>query len=247
MSSLIFFDRIREALVSLLPISFSFDDRVVVKAKPLKPEEAIGRPGVDDFPIIKGRERMMEAEVRGFRGQAFTDMFGDFDGAFSDVMNLTLSDNFERSVFISTVNAVSNIVFGPIGTVHCKDKEPFFCAQRLKGFVQNQGYKRVSLFGFQPRFTEVLSGVVELRVVDLDEDNIGKEKFGVVIEGPEATEDLLKWGEFIFVTGTCFTNNTFDPFLKTLKEKRVVFYGVTCSGICKIFSLERFCPLSRQG
>ncbi|NOQ33460.1 MAG: hypothetical protein GQ567_04585, partial [Methanosarcinales archaeon] len=52
------------------------EEAVTVRAKPLTPEEAIGNPEGDDFPILKGKERMMQAEFRGSFGQAFTDMYG---------------------------------------------------------------------------------------------------------------------------------------------------------------------------
>ena len=43
---------------------------VTVFAKPLTPEEAIGNPGRRDFPILIGKERVIEATVRESRGHA---------------------------------------------------------------------------------------------------------------------------------------------------------------------------------
>ena len=37
------------------------DEMVTVKAKTLSTEEAIGNPEADDFPLQKGRERLMQA------------------------------------------------------------------------------------------------------------------------------------------------------------------------------------------
>ena len=56
------------------------NERVRVKARALSPEEAIGNPETDDFPIQKGKERLMQADIRGALGQAFTDRFGDYEG-----------------------------------------------------------------------------------------------------------------------------------------------------------------------
>jgi len=72
----------------------------------LSPEEAIGTPEDDDYPLMKGRERLMEAVFKGARGQAFTDMFGDFGGSLEDIANMDLKNNFKRAVFIATLNAV---------------------------------------------------------------------------------------------------------------------------------------------
>lgn len=47
------------------------NEMVSVTARTLTPEEAIGNPEGDDFPLQKGRERLMQAEFRGAFGQAF--------------------------------------------------------------------------------------------------------------------------------------------------------------------------------
>ena len=63
------------------------DAAVTVLAKPLTPEEAIGKPERRDFPILEGKERVIEATVLGTRGQAFTDSASDFAGQLRDVWN----------------------------------------------------------------------------------------------------------------------------------------------------------------
>lgn len=47
--------------------------KVVVSVRGLKPEEAIGRPLHGDYPILRGREVLIQAELEGAIGQAFTD------------------------------------------------------------------------------------------------------------------------------------------------------------------------------
>ncbi|MGQ9510020.1 MAG: hypothetical protein ACUVTN_11610, partial [Thermodesulfobacteriota bacterium] len=56
------------------------DVRVSVLVKTLSPEEAIGEPGRRDFPILIGKERVIEAEVLGARAHAFTDSPREFLG-----------------------------------------------------------------------------------------------------------------------------------------------------------------------
>ena len=46
---------------------------VKVKARTLSTEEAIGNPEADDFPLQKGKERLMQAQFGRGLGQAFTD------------------------------------------------------------------------------------------------------------------------------------------------------------------------------
>ena len=82
-------------------------ERIVIKAKALSTEEAIGNPDEDDFPIQKGKEKLMQAEFLGSCGQAFTDRYGDFEGSLGDVLTMPLKNNFRRAVFVSALNAVA--------------------------------------------------------------------------------------------------------------------------------------------
>ncbi|MEA1945154.1 MAG: hypothetical protein U9N07_07475 [Euryarchaeota archaeon] len=109
---------------------------VVIRAKPLTPEEAIGNPECEDFPILKGRERLMQAEFRGSFGQAFTDMYGDFEGTLQDVLNLELTNNFRRAIFVATLNAVMRHLGMIEGSVHCKDSGPEECGLDLLEFLE---------------------------------------------------------------------------------------------------------------
>ncbi|MFQ6040959.1 MAG: succinylglutamate desuccinylase/aspartoacylase family protein, partial [Candidatus Poribacteria bacterium] len=112
---------------------FPGDDKgtVSVRAKPLSPEQAIGHPQRKDFPIIKGKEVMIQAEFIRHFGQAFTDNPGDFQGSLQDVLNLSLDNNFHRAVFVSTLNAVTRYLGLSEGTQHCKDDAPERCAEEL--------------------------------------------------------------------------------------------------------------------
>jgi hypothetical protein len=216
---------------------------VVVRAFPLSPEEAIGNPEERDYPLVKGRERLMQAEFKGAKGQAFTDMHGDFDGTLAEVLEMNLKNNFRRAVFVATLNAVMNHLGLVSNTVHCKDEEPRRCAQELVRYLDKHSGRRIALVGFQPRMAEALSQQSELRITDLDEDNIGREKYGVRIWGPEKTGEYLEWCDLALVTGTTTTSGTLAQFLD--RPKPVIFYGVTVSGAAKWLRLERFCPLSR--
>ena len=77
--------KIKERFAQIVAENNLSDETVRVSAKTLNPEEAIGNPENKDFPILKGHERLMQAEFRGSFGQAFTDMYGDFAGTLQDV------------------------------------------------------------------------------------------------------------------------------------------------------------------
>jgi len=214
-------------------------ETVVVHAAALTPEEAIGNPEDKDYPLIVGKERLMQADFRGALGQAFTDMYGDFDGRLSDILAMDLRNNFQRAVFISSLNAVMRYLGLITKTVHCRDDEPPRCSQELVEYVEkNYGKPKVALVGFQPRMVQALSPRFELRVNDLDQSNIGQEKFGVTIDDPGKTQDNLNWCDVALVTGTTVVNDTFEQFMIT---KPVIFYGVTISGVAKLLGLNHFC------
>jgi len=52
---------------------------------------AIGEPGRRDFPIIIGKERVIEAEVLGARAHVFTDSTKEFFGKLKEILNLPLT------------------------------------------------------------------------------------------------------------------------------------------------------------
>jgi hypothetical protein len=221
-------------------------EMVTVRAKPLTPNEAIGNPERDDFPLLKGKERLMQAEFRGSLGQAFTDIYGDFEGSISDVLDMELTNNYRRAIFVASLNAVMRHLGLAERTVHCKDKGPEECGGKLVEFIsQNYGSPKIALVGLQPAMADHLAHKFELRIVDLDPENIGRKKFGLaILDGNRDTGEVLRWCDLALVTGTTAVNQTMEPILKLASGKEVIFYGVTVAGIAKLLGLKRFCPCS---
>jgi len=214
---------------------------VRIKTKVLSAEEAIGNPEHNDYPIQKGRERLMQADFNGAYGVAFTDMFGDYEGSLYEIVNMELKNNFRRAVFISTINAVLNCLGLIEKTSHCRNEGLVNCRERIVEFIKdNFGNPKIFQAGFQPRFVEALSREFELRVTDIDKENIGKKINGVTIESPEDTEKNTEWCDVIFATGSTFVNETYKQFI--LEDKPTVFYGVTCAGATYLLNLKRYCP-----
>jgi hypothetical protein len=233
-------DTIREKFIKLIKDHGLEGEEVIVKAAALSTEQAIGNPEDKDYPLVKGEERLMQAEFRGSRGQAFTDRYGNFSGRLADIANMDLNNNFRRAIFISSLNAVMNHLDLVNQTVHCKDKQPRECAAELASYIkENYGQPKIAMVGFQPRMVEALAPQFEIRVTDMDEANIGQEKFGVKIDDPSRTIENLEWCDIALVTGTTIVNDTVDQFLT---DKPVIFYGVTIAGAAKLQGLNRFCP-----
>ena len=214
-------------------------EEVVIKTVALSPQEAIGDPEDRDYPLIIGRERLMQAEFKGSLGQAFTDMYGNFNGRLNDIVEMDLKNNFRRAIFISSLNAVMRHLKLVDRTIHCRNNEPRECSRELVKYIErNYGQPKIAFIGFQPRMVEALSANFELRVTDMDADNIGTVKFGVKVDSPEKTQENLKWCDMVLATGTTIVNNTFNQFRLS---KPVIFYGITISGVAKLLGLNHFC------
>ena len=218
-------------------------ETVRVKARVLSSEEAIGNPEEDDFPLQKGRERLMQAEFGTGTGQAFTDRYGDFSGKLYDIIEMPLKNNFRRAVFVATLNAVLRHLNKVQGTIHCREKEPSLCAAELARFIKDRyGQPKITQVGFQPRMVEHLAAAFEYRILDMDPDNIGTRKFDAVVEGPEATAKAVAWADLLLVTGTTLVNGTIHDFLS---HKQVLFYGTTMAGAAHLMNWDRFCAKSK--
>lgn len=236
------YDEIRERALEIIDKDL-LDRNITVKARALSTEEAIGNPESDDFPLMKGKERLMQAEISGSPGQAFTDQYGNFEGKLIDILHSDLTNNYRRSIFIASLNAALRHMGLIEGTVHCKDKEPGECAVQLRmHFSSNNWIPKITQIGFQPRFVQELSGITKLRVIDLDRDNIGTEKFNTIIEGPDRTDDAIDWADLLLVTGTTIANGTIERFLN---RKPVLFYGTTIAGAAYLMGWKRFCAKGR--
>lgn len=217
-------------------------ETVYVKARALSVEEAIGNPEADDFPIQKGKERLMQAEILGALGQAFTDRFGDYEGTLESILTAPLTNNYRRAVFVAALNAALRHLGRISGTVHCKDEEPTQCAAALSDHIlSHYGKVKIAQIGLQPRMVESLGARFPIRVLDMDPDNIGRRKHGAMIESPDNTASAVEWADLLVVTGTTIVNGTLPAFLG---DKPVILYGTTIAGAAYLMGWERFCARS---
>jgi len=235
-----FYNDIKERFFNLIKEKDLMSSKVeVVSAWTLTPQEVIGKPERDDFPLLKGKEVMLQADFKGSLGQAFTDMPGNYSGGLREILTMPLDNNFKRAVFIATLNAVLRHLNYISKTVHCKDKEPGECAVHLLDYIKERfGNPRIAFIGMQPAMIETLAAYFKIRVTDLDKDNIGKRKGGVLIESVSKTKEILSWADIILATGTTAANNTLPSLLI---EKPIIFYGVTIAGVAYLKGYEQYC------
>jgi uncharacterized protein (DUF4213/DUF364 family) len=247
------FENLKIQLAEIVTKNRLLDTHVSVLVKTLTPEEAIGVPGRRDFPIILGKERVVEAEVLGAKAHAFTDSPGEFMGDLKGVLDLPLTSNRERSIYVATLNATLKYLNLIENTIHCKDEDPEKCGKEIASqLLKRWGKVKVGFIGLNPAIAENLTetfGIENVRITDLNKQNIHSFKFGVrVWDGNEMTEEIVKQSDVILITGTTFVNGTFDPIMHCIHnyKKDYVIYGVTGAGICKLLGLNRICPYSRN-
>lgn len=212
----------------------------IVSAHDLTPTEAIGTPDRDDYPLLTGKEVMMEARFHDGVGQAFTDQPGRFAGTLGEVLQLPLDTNFRRAVFVATLNAVMRNLNQVEATVHCKDSEPMLCAQKLPEHIQKlYGRPKIAFIGLQPGLIQALSNAeFDLRVTDLNPDNIGQIRCGVRINDAAQNAEHVAWADIVLSTGSVLVNDTYHELQQ---GKPIIYYGVTAAGLAKMFNLSRIC------
>jgi len=235
-----FYNDIKERFFNLIKEKDIMSSKVeVVSARTLTPQEVIGKPERDDFPLLKGKEVMLQADFKGSLGQAFTDMPGNYSGILREVFEIPLVNNFRRAIFVASINAVLRHLNYISKTVHCRDKEPGECAAHLVDYIKERfGQPRIAFIGMQPAMVEALSTHFKIRVTDLDPDNIGRKKCGVIIEDVSLTKEILSWADIVLATGTTVVNNTLTSLLI---EKPIIFYGVTIAGVAYLRGYEQYC------
>jgi len=206
----------------------------------LSTKEAIGNPEHQDFPIQKGKEKLMQASFMDAGGQAFTDMYGDYEGTLEQVLQMPMDNNHQRAVFVASLNAVLRHLRRIEGSIHCRDEEPVKCGKALVPYLKDRySGARITQVGFQPRMVENLAAAHPLRVLDMDPDNIGTQKFGVTIESADNTKDAIGWADLLLVTGTTLANGS----IRSLLDKKPIIFteppwrGRPLDGLGKILSL----------
>jgi len=220
---------------------------IEIESRGLSALEAIGTTERKDYPILIGKEIMLQAKYRGCIGQAFTPTPVNYSGTLNEIIDLDLDSNLEnRGIFIATINAVLRYLDLSNASIHCKDKEPGDCAKKYLDFLNTNYDKntKVLLVGLQPGILSQISKRGNIRVLDLNPDNIGTYKENILIEdGIKKYQECVAWADLILCTGSVFANGSMDLYLDI--DKEVIFFGTSCSGVAYLLNLKRYCPCSK--
>lgn len=217
-------------------------DGVKIRSTALSPEEAIGITERKDYPILDGSEVMLQAEYKGCIGQAFTSSPAAFSGTLQEILDSDIeNDAYARALFIASLNAVMRYLGLADRTIHCKNRGPELCAQQFVPYLkETYGSPKILQVGYQPAIFQNVAENFEMRILDLNPENVGTEKYGVTVEhGIDAYEDAVAWADLILCTGSTICNGSVVKYLDIGKE--VIFYGTTLAGAAAILGLKRGC------
>ena len=121
------------------------DETIEIRAKALSPEEAIGNTARKDYPILDGKDVMIEAVCNGASGQAFTCAPADFFGTLNDILNMDFENDPQAAgLLIATINAVMASLNICDRTVHCKNEGPALCGVEMMKYFKEK-YTQIKL------------------------------------------------------------------------------------------------------
>ncbi len=237
------YDELKLELAKILDENNLSKETILIKSKTLTEEEAIGITERKDFPLITGKEIMLQAEFKGAIGQAFTSAPTVFTGTLDKIVELNLDDDdHAKGLFVASLNAIMRYLNLSDKTIHCRNEEPELCAVEFKNHLKEK-YKnaKIALVGYQPAILENLSKDFNVRVLDLSHKNIGKNKFGIIVEHGinDYDEVVLEWADLVLCTGSTICNGSIVHFLDL--NKPVIFFGTTIAGAADMLGLKRLC------
>lgn len=221
-----------------------------ISSKALKNEEAIGCPDRDDFPLLRGKEVLLQAEVDGSIGQAFTSDPIAYRGKIKDLLDLSDERLGNYALLVASVNAVGHKLGIADHTVHCKNNEPEECAKKISKYIlEKHGMCNIGIIGYQPAILEncvSIFGSDRINLSDLSQSNIGSFRFGVkVLDGFADTKKLIEFSDVLLITGSILANGTYKNILNEIGNKPYYLFGTTCSALASINNIDRLCPMSK--
>lgn len=224
------------------------EEPVTIEARILSSEQALGNPSRDDYPLLKGKEFLMEARCLGMVGQAYTDAPACRTSTLQQIADSDLTSTAQRALFIATLNAVQRFLDSSLKTIHCHNDEPERCAEQMMTRMALFEPQQIGLIGLQPAILEALVtrwGAERVQCLDRDTTLRGSSKHGVAIQWGDdrTTEALFKCCDLVLATGSTVVNGSL-PQLLTWAEKHqtlLIFYGSSIAGTARLMGLKHWC------
>ena len=179
--------------------------------------------------------------------QMQTEAFQDLYKKYQDTENSPAAENIDKTImrlqqpftyyyFIQEFDE-------NVGAVRVVDKGEKDTAKRISPIFVLPQYQRLGIAQKAIRMVEALHGAgFELRVTDLNPDNIGQVRCGVKIQSAALNAENACWADIVLSTGSVLVN---DTYRELNQGKPVLYYGVTAAGLTKMFDLPRICFCGR--
>ena len=203
-----------------------------------------------EYALMRGKEVIVHCDIRGAYGESFADTPRERRLKMSEVANLDLSDVGNRALFFAALNSVMNYSGEISGCIHCRGGDADRCGEILAEEVLRRfGRVRVAHIGYQPGHVRACAKVFrEVKVTDMNPENIGRVKFGVKILDAAENEWVISKSDVVCVTGSSIVNGTLPQIVDWCNRYGVecVVYGITVKGVAKMVGWDVFCPFGRD-
>ncbi|MDD3168956.1 MAG: hypothetical protein PHC91_05760, partial [Eubacteriales bacterium] len=203
-----------EALKSIIENNEEFNSlNITINSKALKNEEAIGQPDRKDFPLLRGKEVLLQAEIDGSLGQAFTSDPIAYHGSIKSLLDLPVDRPGNYALLVAALNALSRKSGLADHTIHCINNEPEECAKKIcLEILEKHGPCSIGIIGYQPAILENCAqtfGASKVKITDLNRGNVGAVRYGVkVLDGLTDTSQLAMFADVLLITGSILANGT---------------------------------------
>jgi len=206
-----------------------------------EPEHTL-RPPEDPPSTVAKPEYCVTAQIRGVKGEAYTETPEPFCGTLQDALSIPVTEKGISAVTISAINAAMNALSLSPGVFSNDQQFHIHYADALCRYVsEHYGNTRIVLVGYDGYIVKrFMEEGLDFWTLDLNPDHITQNRFGhVIVNGARKNRDSsLAWGRIFLVTGSSLCNGTIIPYLESGKE--LLFYGVTCAGTAALLNLPWF-------
>ncbi len=212
-------------------------------------------PG-DDYALMRGPEILLTCRYKDSIGQVFTVAPENYTGTLRDVLELDLSNPYERSIFYAAANAILKELGYIKNTVHCEKDKPLECGRNLVFDLLNKyGVSaRILHIGYQPGHCSFLNTFYRDNslVTDLKEEIIWTQKLGRQVYDGINNRIYIGLSDVVLVTASTVVNGSFWDIVSQaiILRKDIVVYGISAGAVMWFteklpFKVGFFCPFSK--
>lgn len=206
-----------------------------------EPEHTL-RPEEDPLSTVARPEYCVTAEIRGAKGEAYTENPSAFQGTLKQALEIPPSEKGISAVAVSAINAAMNFLNLSPGTFPEDAQHHISYADSLCRYItEHYGKEKIVLIGYDGYLVKrFMEEGLEFWTLDRDPDHIAQSRFDhvVVNSAKRNRESSFVWGKVLIVTGSTLCNGTIVQYLDSGKE--LLFYGITCAGIATLLKLPWF-------